>query len=510
MKTKKTKLFVLFALVASLVVTMACLFTACGDEEEKPTNFAITWTVPEDVTVTVDGADGKPETWAADTDLVFAVTAPTGYEATVKNGTTTLKAGDNGKYTVKVSKDVTIKITTAKVLNSIEVEVLEEKAYFEDYVVDKSTLKVTAKYALGDEVLSADDYSITYANGNTAFAEGDTSFTVTFNGQSKVVNLATAVKTAQDFESAALDVDVEGNPVLVLTGHYNAGDDKDAAKAAVEDFAKECLERQTWANKAYEALATINDDNSFVLRLTVKEWTASSAGNHYYFRYAKNGAVADGQNIDCAVAEPTCVPSKSNDDLSLTTYTEGAAKEGKNGAKFYIGNCDDWGGCIMIVVVNEDAPAFKSVSLEVKDGKPYAVFNGTGKPTQEALLNAIIHLDAEDVSNGNAKPDGNSYVDENAIVNEETIIIEINAEAGTFKVYLLLEGENVKDGANFFFHLGAQGSDGYYPNVALKGDETANTITANGLTFTFATATDLGLTASWQANLLYIHVATAA
>lgn len=504
MKTKKSTLLVILALVATLALSMACLFTACGSKEEV-VNCAITWQIPDDVTVKADGYDELPKEVVKDTELALTVTAPTGYTATVKNGSTTVSLKD-GKGTAKITKDTTITVTTAKTLNDITVEVLKDVNYFEDNKVDVTTLKVTANYALGDEVLKDTDYTIGYTSGN-AFVEGDTSFKVSFGGKTKEVPLTNAVQAAQDFGDATLEVDADGNPVVVVTGRYNAADDKNTAKEVVEGYFTECLERKTWTSKQYKAEATINDDNTFVLRLTILEWTASPTGNHYYFRYAKGGVTADGQNLDCGVSKPTCEPD-ANNDLPGANYT-GEPLEGKDGASLYIGKCMDWGkGCVMVVAVNADAPQFTSVGLEVKDGKPYAVFNGTcgAETTTEALLELIVHLDAEDVLNNNAKPNGEAYIDEKAIVNEDTVSIVIDTEAKTFKVYVLLEGENVKEGAGFFFHLGAQGSDGYYPNVSYKGDENANTITVGGLKFTFVTATDLGLTESWQASLLYISV----
>jgi len=502
MKTNKTRLFVLIALVATFVVSVACLLTACG---ESTPEYAIEWDVPDGTTVSVEGADKLPDTWKKG-DLVFTVTAPNGYTPTVKKGKATISLKD-GKYTTSITEATTIKITLDKTLNDIAVTVLRDVDYFEDNKVDQSSLKVTAKYVLGDETVT--NYTISYPQGGGAFVAGDTSFTVSLGGKSATVELAKPVAAAQDFGNASLEVDKDGNPVLVVTGQYNVGGTEAEKKAAVEKYFTECLERGSWAKKEFTPEAKFTDDTHFELRLTINEWTASPTGNHYYFRYSKGGSTIDGQDLGCGVSEPTCTPSNTNDDLSLTTY-EGEPKEGKNGAKLYIGKCENWGSkAVMIVAVDENAPKFTNVSLEVKDNKPYAVFNGTGKElTQEKLLALIVHLDMEDVKNGNVKL-GDNFVDESAIVDENRVKIEINAAEETFKVYVLLEGEQVVDGAAFFAHMGAKSGD-YYPNVTLQGDENAKSITCGGFTFTFATAAELELTEPWQASVLYIKVTTAA
>lgn len=145
------------------------------------------------------------------------------------------------------------------------------------------------------------------------------------------------------------------------------------------------------------------------------------------------------------------------------------------------------------------------------------VINGTvasvssADALKETLLNRINHLDAEDIVNGNAKLADFVVTETNedgvaTTTMSDSAFIEVDTANNTFKIYMLLEGEGIVDGAAFFFHLGAQGSDGYYPNVSLPAIDTNLTITCNGFEFGFTTAADLGLTQDWQKSLLYISV----
>lgn len=467
MKTKKTKLIVLLALVAAFVLSMACFFTACGKEEEVVTH-TIAWTIPDGTTVAVDGVEGLPESWAEGKEIVFTVTVPTGYTAGVKNGSTTVSANKDGKYSTKINKDTTIAITVSKTLSDIEVEVLKDVTYFEDNKVDVTSIKVTAKYVVGDEeVIDDGKYQISYTSGS-AFSEGDTSYTVSYGGKSQIVTLKEGVKTAQDFGDATLEVDDDGNPVVVVTGSYNvSGDDKETAKAAVEAYAKECLERQSWASKGYTAEATIADDYSFVLRLTIKEWTATATGNHYYFRYAKNGVVADGQNLDCAVSKATCKPSDSNDDLSLTEYT-GEPLEGKDGVSFYIGKCEDWGGCVMVVAVNLNAPVVKisTVAFEQEGEAAYAVFTGTSANVDQEAL-AAWYFDHEVTSVA-------------ALAFE---VVSFDAETGAFVLKANITEFEV---GTHWLHFGVTGASGNLGGTTVE--EGKDTITVGDKVYTFAEA----------------------
>lgn len=494
--TKKKSLFAtLLTVVATLALSCGVL-AACTTETPKEKH-TITWDYDSKiVTVTAEGYDALPTEEFEETVITITTVPATGYE--VPNVTNAKKGDTDGKWIVTVgTKDLTVRVNVQKILNGIEVTA-NKLSYFEDEEVGQDDIVVTAKYATGDEVVTG--WSITYQNGSK-FTEGDTKYTVNFGTKSYEVTLESAVRAPLTFESAELEVNDSNQPVLVVKGYYNAEGD---VKTQVEAFIVDCMERGTWTKLSYTAEATVGTDKSFTLRMTITG--AMKNGGQYYF-HIKTGA--DGENFYAPMANPTAAMGPSNDNITMEIL--GDPVVAKNGAQYYYGNCENWGNTIMIALVDENATTLQNVGLEVKDGKPYAVFNGTcsSETTEADILNYLIHLDAEDISNGNVKPNGESYVDENAIVNPETISIVIDAEAKTFKVYVLLEGDNVKDGANFFFHQGAQGSDGYYPNVSLAGDENANTITCNGFVFTFKTAADLGLTESWQSSLLYVNVKAA-
>ena len=503
----KKKSLLLTTLLAVLSLAFACvMLTACGGEQKE--NRAITWTFKtEEVTVTADGYDTLPEVLQEGTELTFSVTPKTGYQVGTVTGAK--KDGNNYKLTVG-GKDVTVKVNASKILNDIEVKGPTDLVFFEDNTVDKSVIEVTAKYALGDEKVT--DYTVEYQNGS-AFAVGDTAFTVSFGGKSKTIELATAVKATQTFDSVELTLENDV-PVLVVKGYYNAEGDAEAAKTTVEGFFNNVMERGTWATKNFIADATVAADKSFTLKLTIEGTTAG----HQYFFHIKGGS--DGQDFTCPlIINESAAIGGTND--APTAEVTGSPVVATDGTQYYIGYIASWGSnAIMIHVVNENAPQFTDVSLEVKNNKPYAVFNGTATVTtteedlQTSLLKIINHLDLEDISNGNAKLA--DYINENAIVADEEgntkAFFEFDTTAKTFKLYVLLEGDAVQDGANFFAHLGTLGSAGYYPNVSLPGNTEANSITCNGFVFSFTdAATIFGNTVQdWQSGLLYINVKTAA
>lgn len=516
----KKKSFLLATLLLVFTLALSCVaFTACEPEEPKE-NRAITWAYDaEVVTVAATGYETLPTELLDGTEVSFTVTVKDGYTLGTVSGA---QKQDDGSYKLTVNKkDVNVKINATKTLNGIEVAVSNPLVYFEGQTVDTSLLTVTAKYALGDEVIT--EYTIAYQNGSS-FAVGDTSFTVSFGGKQATVELASAVTAPQEFHSAKLVVE-DDVLYLVAEGFYNAAGTVEEAEATVEGWFNNCMERNTWATMTFNVDVTMNQDKTFTIKASVDGMTT---GHQYYF-HIKDGA--DGQDFACSFA-PGVVPVEGLSDHGAPVvfpgdegysgaYTEEATYvQTSDGTKYYIGTIPSWGSVpIIICPINESAPKFTNVGLEVKDGKPYAVFNGTAGVTttvedlEATLLNLINHLDMEDVSNGNAKLA--DYVNESAFVADETTgetkaFFEINAEAGTFKLYCLLEGDAVVDGANFFAHLGAQGTDGYYPNVSLAGDAENSTITCNGFTFTFTDAATIGLTESWQAALLYINVTAAA
>ncbi len=567
---KKRTLMAIFAaltLGATMAATTSCdvlaqipviggFFQPAPEEKEA---HALKWDY--DSIITITPVEGEiPTTMFEGDTFSFTITVPNGYEIEKVNGA---NKSDDGSYTVEMmKKDKTVKITVRKILNELVVEPVGNLAYFEGQTVKAEDLVVTAKYALGDEVVT--DYEIAYTTGS-AFTVGDTGFTVSFGGKSVEVELSTPVVATHAFYDAKLIVE-EDKPILFMKGIYNATGTQEEAKATVEAWFNNCMERGSWATKEFTANVTMESNTAFTIKLSITG--EMSSGRQYYFHY---GTGADGQDLSSAL-DPTwigvygTVPNESYETVLLdgtakepvaldntatvyfpegeaayiekvresgtTQYVLGAGEssyvETSDGTKWYLGYIPNWGPVPLIICpINEAAPEFTGIGLEAVEGKPYAVFSGTCKAglTQEEaeaiVLNLTKHLDFEDIKNGNAKLVGD-YIHEGAFVmyggeddGEGNMVggaprayVTYDATAGTFKIYALLEGDQIVDGAAFFGHLGAQGSDGYYPNVGLTPD--GSEITANGFVFKFVTAADLGLTETWQAGLTYISVTAVA
>lgn len=179
------------ALVAllSFVLSVCCLiFAACGD---NTASYKITWSYAN-ATVAATGYDALPEEAKEGTEITFTVTPAQGYQVTsVKQGKATLKES-NGAYTFTVSADTEITVTLTEILSSITVTKPTKLTYYAGDMLDKTGMSVTANYATGKtEAVTA--YTVAYNNGS-AFALGDTYFTVSYGGISEKVELSGAVK----------------------------------------------------------------------------------------------------------------------------------------------------------------------------------------------------------------------------------------------------------------------------------------------------------------------------
>lgn len=527
---KKRTLMAIFAslmICASMAAATSCdmlsgILGGGSSVEEVKEPHAITWKYDSTlVTITPVDATELPQQLEEEEEFAFRVTAKDGYTIGNVSGA---KKQDDGSYKLTMGKrDVTVNVTVNKTLNELVVEA-PALTYFEGQTVDTSLLKVIAKYALGDEIVT--DYTISYTNGSS-FEVGDTSFTVSFGGKQVVVELAAAVASAQEFHSAKLIV--ENDVVyLVAEGNYNAAGTVEEAAATVKGWFNNCTERGSWASMNYNVDVTMNEDKTFSIKVSVESMTA---GRQYYF-HIKEGS--DGQDFTCSFANGV-VPvegTPNNDDYTIAFPEEGEATyvETSDGTKYYIGTIPNWGSKALIICpINDAAPQFVGMGLELVDGTAYAVINGTCKTGLDAaaaetlVLNLVKHLDFEDIKNGNVKVNNASHIDGSAFVKQGEVLdeegnvvtegkiaakITYDAEAGTFKIYAALSGENVVDGAAFFGHYGTQNASGYYTNVGFTPDGTS--VTANGLVFAFATAADLGLTEQWQAGITYISVTAVA
>lgn len=175
--------FLVLVLVASCALAVAC---------NKTEKFTVTWDLRENVeSVNITGYDyAKTMEIEKDTEVSFTVTFAAGYEAnTVKVGNKNITPSSDGTYKFTVSQDITVSITARKILNEITVELADaDKVFYAGDVVEPEDIVVTAYYA-DDTHETVTGATISYKDNNAAFALGDTSFTVSYMGKSKVVEL---------------------------------------------------------------------------------------------------------------------------------------------------------------------------------------------------------------------------------------------------------------------------------------------------------------------------------
>lgn len=488
-----------------------------GSSVEEKATHAINWKYDSTlVTVTPVDVAELPKQLEEEGTFSFKVTAKEGYTVGNVSGA---KTQEDGSYKVTMgTRDININITVEKTLNELVVDTSAlDLTYFEGQTVDTSLLKVTAKYVLGDEIIT--DYTIGYENGS-AFALGDTKFTVSFGGKQVDVELTKAVTSPQEFYNARLLLE-EDTVYIVVDGIYYGAGTVDQATANVKAWFNNCTERGSWASVDYTIDVTMKADKTFTAKLNVAKMKNST---HYYF-HTKEGE--DGQDFTCTFAEDFIpVGSAGSNTDNQIEIPEGGATfvETSDGTKYYLGIIQNWGSkALFICGINNNAPEVTGAALEVADGHACIVLTGTapkGLSATEAearILEAVSHVDLEDIKNNYVKPNGEAHIDNGAYVmwGEETDAdgnvttagtqaakIAYNADDGTFKIYAAITGANVVDGAAFFCHYGASKKD-------MKFNVTGS-VTANGLVFKFATGADIGYTENdWQYSITYITVSTA-
>lgn len=197
--SKKMRLLALVSALALGGVATACNNNG-GDnsggenppaEVEKHT---IEWTIPENVTVKVDGYTELPKSVDSGTKLTFSVTPATGYEVTSVKLNNKRQTAKEGKYTITVSVNATIVVEVSAKLSKIEVTTNPTNlTYFAGQSVDVTGMVVTAYYESGTTTILTngdDGYSIS----PSTFVGGETSFTVVYNEKEAKVDLAATVE----------------------------------------------------------------------------------------------------------------------------------------------------------------------------------------------------------------------------------------------------------------------------------------------------------------------------
>ncbi|MCH5157370.1 MAG: NADH-quinone oxidoreductase subunit A [Clostridiales bacterium] len=159
-------LFVVF--VASLALT------ACKS------GYAITWKIDDHATVTVEGEKKLPQKAKDGTTLEFTIKTDNGYVVDeVLRDNKPINANSAGKYSITISADVTITVTTKLEVSGIKVVTKPSKlTYNSGERLDKTGMVVQMEYTVGNPQ-TITDYSIRYQTSNaSSFKMGDTYFQV--------------------------------------------------------------------------------------------------------------------------------------------------------------------------------------------------------------------------------------------------------------------------------------------------------------------------------------------
>lgn len=220
-KMRKKRIALLSFLVALVTLSCAIFAVACGAKKHT-----VTWQVDEHVkSVSIVDGGQYAETMKVKegTELSFELTFDEGWEAnSVKIGTQSVRV-TNGVYkTNAVKSDVTIAVTSKKILDHITVEWAKDTegepivpVYHVGDTVDPDDIVVTAYWKTNDSN-AVTNYTITYSDGD-AFSLGDTSFTVSYDKKSeemeldaKILGLVTIDLNGGKLEADDYDVFPEG------------------------------------------------------------------------------------------------------------------------------------------------------------------------------------------------------------------------------------------------------------------------------------------------------------
>lgn len=170
-----------------------------GQENPAEDEMNLTWTVDDNATVKVEGADALPTTAAKGATVVFTVTAPKGWDAVVKVNNSKVMA-ENGKYSVEIKRNTKINVELVEIVSSVSVTGPESFVYYAGETINPEDWEVTVYYETGRSEVT-DAYTVNYG-GETGFAIGDTEFTFEVGGvKSDPVRHAAAVEAKVTIDS---------------------------------------------------------------------------------------------------------------------------------------------------------------------------------------------------------------------------------------------------------------------------------------------------------------------
>lgn len=190
-RSKKLLALALIPLMATTIGLTSCGSSGDGDGngQQQVEKMSITWTVPSEATVSVEGYEAMPSEVDKDTSISFTVTAKTGYEINVVKVNNKRLTPKNNKYTTKITATTKIEVVVKESIQKIEIVNKPTKLkYFAGESIDTTGMEVKATYKTGTTKIikqGADGYSIT----PSTFEGGETEFKVLYEGQEATVAL---------------------------------------------------------------------------------------------------------------------------------------------------------------------------------------------------------------------------------------------------------------------------------------------------------------------------------
>lgn len=204
MTRQKTSKRLLLVMLLCVIMVVSLALTACNGGKH-----VITWKIDEHATVIVEGAKKLPEKAKDGEAIEFTITTEAGYVVDeVLRDNKTVNANSSGKYSVTVSADVTITVTTKREISGIKVTQKPTKLTYEaGETLDKTGMVVQLEHTVG-EPETITDYRIRYQGGTAAsgFQLGDKTFQVYYDEHFATVEL-------DDVVAAHITLDLVGATV---------------------------------------------------------------------------------------------------------------------------------------------------------------------------------------------------------------------------------------------------------------------------------------------------------
>ncbi len=280
-------------------------------------------------------------------------------------------------------------------------------------------------------------------------------------------------------------------------------------------YAGKTVRIDTWTNATHEGFGVIGDDGKYNVKVTLTNTPLETDGYvHFSIIESQENPTVIYKDGDGNLLNAGC----QNDNLETVSVglieNQGALRVANEAASrvFYVG-FGKWNG-IVIRGTNE-AVVTTEVTLELEDGKPYLVINGTyteqfGKEATQAMLTGKLYADVQnnaDTGSGSGSTNGwgsampftfGQTAGEGTEAIPATMFFEITDE-GTWAIKLDLSARTANAvGDWLFFHLSFDGATN--TNFVSTVIDMDATIVAGDFQFR------LGKFDGWGGNLVTVYV----